>query len=60
MAPNDVLGNLIFRDTITDMVQYQLPTQGATLTAAVAGPDERFLATSDAAGLVPAVSLSRW
>ena len=47
---NDDLGNLTVRDTMTDVLQYQLPTQGAPLTAAIASADERFLATSDTAG----------
>jgi WD40 repeat protein len=43
-------GNLIVRDTMTDVVQYQLPSQGARLTAAITSLDERFVATSDVAG----------
>jgi WD40 repeat protein/serine/threonine protein kinase len=46
----DDLGNLTVRDTLTDVVQYQLPTQGGRLTAAFASPDEFFIATSDVAG----------
>ena len=43
-------GNLTVRDTVTDVVQYQLPNQGAPLTAAFASPDELFVATSDVSG----------
>jgi WD40 repeat protein len=46
----DDLGNLTVRDTVTDVVQYQLPTQGVRLTAAFASPDDLFVATSDVAG----------
>ena len=49
-ATNDDQGNLTVRDTVTDVVQYQLPTQGTRLTDAITSPDEFFLATSDIAG----------
>ncbi len=49
-ATNDDDGNVTVRDTVTDVVQYHLPTQGTRLTAAIASPDERFVATSDMAG----------
>ncbi|MCI0536529.1 MAG: protein kinase [Verrucomicrobiales bacterium] len=49
-ATKDDQGNLTVRDTATDVVRYQLPGQGARLIAAIASPDERFLATSDIAG----------
>lgn len=47
---NDDQGNLTVRDTVTDAVQYQLPTQGARLTTTLASGDEHYLATSDIAG----------
>lgn len=46
---NDDHGNLTVRDTVTDEVQYQLPSQGTRLTTVLGSPDERFLATSDQA-----------
>src|SRR6185369_2072574 len=49
-STNDRQGNLTVRDTVTDVVQYELPTQGARLTAAITSPNELFLATSDMAG----------
>ncbi len=49
-STNDNQGNLTVRDTMTDVVQYQLLAQGAPLTAAIMSPDELFLATSDLAG----------
>ena len=49
-ATNDDQGNLTVRDTVTDVVQYQLPTQGTRLTDVITSPDELFLATSDIAG----------
>src|SRR6185369_12630140 len=49
-STNNGQGTLTVRDTVTDVVQYQLPAQGARLTAAVTSPDELFLATSDIAG----------
>ena len=49
-ATNDVQGNVTVRDTVTDVLQYELPGQGTRLTAAIASPDERLLATSDQAG----------
>ena len=47
---NDAHGNRTVRDTVTDVIQYQLPAQGARLTAAIESPDERFLATRDVTG----------
>ncbi len=52
-ATNDGHGNLTVRDTVMDVVQYQLPAQGAPsarLAPVIASPDECFLATSDMAG----------
>ena len=43
-------GNLIVRDVLTDVVQYQLPNQGAKFLDAIGSPDECFVATSDVVG----------
>jgi serine/threonine protein kinase len=47
---NDDKGNLTIRDTATDEVRLQLPTQGIPLAAGVTSPDEQFVATSDMMG----------
>ena len=47
---NDDRGNVFVRDTETDVMQFQLPTQGVPLATGAASPDERFLATSDMGG----------
>jgi WD40 repeat protein len=49
-ATNDDQGNLTIRETMTDVVQCQLPTQGARLTTVLVSPNERCLATSDTNG----------
>ena len=56
---NDTFGNLTIRDAATDAIQFQLPTQGLPLAAAVTSPDEQFLATSDVIGRAWIWNLSR-
>jgi WD40 repeat protein len=47
---NDDKGNLTIRDTVTDDIRLQLPTQGIPLAAGVTSPNEQFVATSDMMG----------
>jgi WD40 repeat protein len=47
---NDDKGNLTIRDTATDEIRIQLPTQGIPLAAGVTSPNEQFVATSDMLG----------